>query len=213
MTGFDPETDEVSLHDAAIIYRAGRWRRLEARTLDAFAVGVDGAALAEAAALFKVARLFPGEKGSKDKRAGLLAPIAPMLEEAAQGLTAENLTVRVQELSDRLKAQPKLVRISDKDKPFSTISPCSKFLWCMRPEIGIIYDERAREALSRKQSKVSLGDYSGFVEAFREEFRRRGAELDEVLPLLGALADRPWMKAKLLDFWLYTNGKLAAEVR
>lgn len=205
---FDAELNETSFHDAAIIYRAGRWRRDEAKMLSRFEAGLDGSVLADAAAMFSVARQFPDRDKQQKRRPEHFSEAVHPLREALDGLNDANLINRVVKLSNDFKLIEGLVALGKSGNSIDTISACSKFIWCASPTIGIIYDERARSQLRRLGHTIPRVGYAEFVRAFRLELKRHGEQLDQSLPLLGSLALRPWQKAKLLDFWLYSNGEL-----
>lgn len=88
------------------------------------------------------------------------------------------------------------------------LSAVSKFVWTAAPEVGVIYDRLARTCLVYLGYRVTMGDYGAFVSAFRLELANHDGELVSALSLLDpAVASAPWIKSKLLDLWLYTNGK------
>lgn len=195
----------ISFAGCAESYVQGGARDKELAFMSAVTNGVDGALLAKVASHFIVARQFPRGAG----RAADFQPIVEPFRVAADGLNAGNLVGRVEAfagaLSD-LKVTKFNTRNGKHDLP---ISACSKFLWCARPEVSIIFDRRARDCLSRLGHRVPVGSYADYVVAFEAEYRRREASIQAAVPVMGLPESaRSWSGRKLLDFWLYANGTL-----
>ena len=183
-----------------------RWLSLEAALVEEMRAGPTPDLLARVAAVFGVARQFPKRHPTDRARDFDLA--LPPFEKCLVGLTAENLTSRVTQLATTLGAIGSLVRQKPDGASIRPLSAASKFVWTAAPEIGIVYGRLARTCLGRLGYHVPVGDYAAFVCAFRCEFPKHEADLVTALSYLGPeFAAQPWIKEKLFDLWLYTNGK------
>jgi len=97
-----------------------------------------------------------------------------------------------------------ITKIKSNGENILPISAASKFLWCVRPHLSIIFDSRAKQSL--RWLGHSVTDYAAYVIAFRREFVCRLDDLTTAAPLLGLSESEAWGRAKLLDYWLYKNG-------
>ncbi|MGQ3049846.1 MAG: hypothetical protein ACT6Q8_24275 [Niveispirillum sp.] len=200
----------VSFQQCAENYLRGRWVGVEKRFIESMAY-ITPTLLDDIAASFIISRQFPRRS---NVRSFDFEPVVLPLKEALDGIDCHNLVDRVEVMADRLCAVPGLVKRNAAGKPDRPISACSKFIWCGRPDIGVIYDRRARVYLRELGHASPDGDYSAYVRAFRSELSRLDNEIypvaasySSVLTISsGQLIAMEWFPAKLLDLWLYSNG-------
>lgn len=181
--------------------------------------------LREAAGYYRVARNFElkydGLKKDDPKydefRLGKVLDALDALDQL-EPITSE----RVDESVESLVKQ--LVKQLEDDYKFTATSASSKFLWIRRhPCPVVIYDKRARTALSRLGAgKLTEHDYVGFRKAWREEFGKRKdaiicacnglARLDDFAPTtedgdeLDSVVKADWFHERVFDKFLWWNG-------
>ena len=199
----------ISIADCAGMEETRRWLSLESALVDEMRAGPTAELLARTAAVFMVARQFP-KRHPTDRARDFDLAVAPF-QQCLSGLAAENVVSRVTQFAFALGAIEGLVRRKLKnDEGIRPLSAASKFVWVAAPEIGIVYDRLARTYLGRLGYRVPIGDYRGFVAAFLSELPKHEDELSAVVKRLSTeAAAKPWMKRKLFDLWLYSNGKAA----
>jgi hypothetical protein len=199
----------VSIAGCVEMNETRRWLSLESALVDEMRAGPSAELLARTAAVFMVARQFP-RRHSSDRSRDFDLVVAPF-QQCLSGLAAENLVPRVSQFAFDLGAMEGLVRRNPRSgEGIRPLSAASKFVWVAVPEIGIVYDRLARTYLGRLGHRVPIGDYGRFVAAFLSELPKHEDELSAVVKRLGTeAAAKPWMKRKIFDLWLYTNGKAA----
>lgn len=199
----------ISIADCAGMGETRRWLSLESALVDEMRAGPTAALLARTAAVFMVARQFP-KRHPTDRARDFDLAVAPF-QQCLSGLAAENVVSRVTQFASALGAIEGLVKRKLKsDEGIRPLSAASKFVWVAAPEIGIIYDRLARTYLGHLGYRVPIGHYGAFVAAFLSELPKHEDELSAVARQLDSeAAAKPWMKRKLFDLWLYSNGKAA----
>jgi hypothetical protein len=199
----------ISIADCVGMKETRRWLSIESALVDQMCSGPTAELLARTAAVFMVARQFPKRHPSDRARDFDLA-VAPF-QQCLSGLAAKNLVSRVIQFASDLGAIDGFVRQNRKgDGGIRPLSAASKFVWVAAPEIGIVYDRLARTYLGRLGHRVPIGDYGRFVAGFLSELPKHEDELSAALNQLDPeAAAKPWMKRKLFDLWLYSNGKAA----
>jgi hypothetical protein len=188
-----------------------RWLKLEGDLVDEMRGGPTSERLARTASIFMVARQFP-KRHLRDRSRDFDPAVAP-LQRCLSGLRAENLVSKVTKFAADLGAIKGLVKQNPKSGDgIRPLSAASKFVWVAVPEIGIVYDRHARTCLGRLGHEVPTGDYERFVAAFLSELPKHEDDLSAAVERLGPVAaNKPWMKRKLLDLWLYSNGKTSLD--
>lgn len=151
--------------------------------------------LAEFARAFGINRQFPAKEGVP--RNISYQPVLDDLEKFARPKDQKDLIKAVKRLSEAAR--------SDGD----ALSAASKFVWAKSPDLGIIYDSRARRSLSRYRrstgvTKGRITDYETFVKVWSKLFSQREQELVSACRTHG-LTDA-WAPRRILDYWLYLNG-------
>ncbi|WP_154667319.1 hypothetical protein [Niveispirillum irakense] len=201
----------VEFKKCAEKYLNNRWVGIEKSFIEKMNSSINESILNEIAASFIISRQFP-RRSSSDRNSDFSPVIAP-LSQAIDGVSHINIIARVEKMADDLRAIPGLVKHNAAGNPDRPISACSKFIWCGRPDVGVIYDRRARTFLRKLGHSVPDGDYGAYVRAFRAELSKRSEAISAVSstyePLLvvsGPLSAADWFPSKLLDLWLYSNG-------
>ncbi|MFN7619696.1 MAG: hypothetical protein ACK5RN_06200, partial [bacterium] len=144
---------------------------------------------------FRINRQFPGSNGEQPNN--VYRPVLDCLTSIALPTTEAELVSAVNTLS-------KKARIGGE-----ALSAASKFIWARSPEIGVIYDSRARGSLAKLRKTVPdrsgrITDYETFVRVWCAVFEQRRGELEGACREHGL--SEPWAKRRLLDYWLYLNG-------
>jgi hypothetical protein len=130
---------------------------------------------------FQVARSFAGlsEKGDSIVRA---------LCEASEGLEEQNVVERVSNLADRFR----------EDFGSRNLSAASKLLWLRCRSPVLIFDSRARDALRQFKPTKVQHCYSAFCLAWRDEFNKRQAAIENAIQELGRYKafTSAWLKSQ-----------------
>lgn len=183
-----------------------QWESKERRLYDSLSRKPTQVEVRRALQHFRVARGFAGlsEKGDSVVRA---------LRKASEGLDEQNVVKRVSNLADSF----------DKDFGSRNLSAASKLLWlCCRSPV-LIFDSRTRAALRKFEPTIDQQSYSDFCYAWRNEFNKRQAAIENAIQELGrykaftsawqrsqdelrADINARWFSERTFDFFLWELG-------
>jgi len=130
---------------------------------------------------FQVARSFAGLEKKADS-------IVRALCEASEGLEEQNVVERVENLAARFR----------EDFGSRNLSAASKLLWLRCRSPVLIFDSRARDALRQFGHKKVQQSYCAFCLAWRDEFNRRQAAIENAIQELGRYKafTSAWLKSQ-----------------
>ncbi len=206
--------------DAVGNYRRGNRARFEAPLLAkalrapaaADPVAALSAVLAPVAADYKFARMFPRHDHTPEAdRETDYAAASRLLLAGGHGLTSVAAVIAAVPF---IAGELRKTRRQD-GKPYVTGMPlvgASKWLWFCAPEVGVIFDSRARGCMRRLGYRMPDDDYPLYCRVFQHLLREHigeledaGRELADLVTDAGFRISRRAATRKALDLVLYWN--------